>query len=765
MKFSKTSHQLLVEASKIIKEKGFIEEYLNISGLLFAISRGEQNNLETFKEYIIEAASKESDVIVEEEDIEDSIKEVMQMEDDYPGLRDLKISIKSLLTGTKTEVFQYKDKKEISEDKKDESDTKNDENVENLKESSKMNCKKTVAIPIAFVKDETNPNKTNMEINLEQISDIALAIEQSKVEAKAKKVKDDATKKKQKEEEIKTIEKIKYHYYDTDGTEHEIILSANMEKVWTNFIIFEEDYGINIIEPTHIISALFYKEIDQVKEFFVDLEVSYYKAKKYFDIDVIKSLESIPKDLEGFLSIMNHEVNINKPCEILKRDKETDTLINILMKKNKRNAVIIGEAGVGKTALIERLAYLIESKNCPEVFYGLKVVLLDVNALIAGTSFRGDAEKRIESLIRFLKKNQDVILFIDEVHTILGAGSCYEGEMDLANALKPILARGDTRVIGATTEAEYDKYFSKDAALQRRFEKVEVEEPSAEDVFEMVKNKIKVLSDYHDVKISKTMVDHTILIANCFAFNKKNPDKTLDLIDRAMVVAKRNGSKTVKKEHVRKNFAIFDELWDNMPIEEKTRIAYHETGHYVTCKYSGRLIQEILIAVSILPAEEYLGVTVFETSKKQVPHTSRQYFIDVIAMNLAGRVAEEFLKEDEYTSGASQDLKVATEIARTVIAEYGMGEKIGVNRIYSNSCNQPMFSDKIIEEVNSEIDKLIEAGMIRAKEILTENKDIFMAIQKALLKKHILSEKELDNICQRKIAARTKNKADDSIDV
>lgn len=742
MKFSKASHQLILDAITETNGKGFIDNYINVPGLLLAIVRSNDRNLSTFAEYLETQAVLEEGEELEEGEIEDIIDAIFFLEIDYPGINNLKIVAKSKDGEESKEILSSdEENKSVEEKSKEEKDDK-----EKVPEEGFF-------FPISLVKDETNPTETKIKIDKEQLILMAAAYEKGKTISKEKKLGDEAKKKIQ---EKKVIEKISFYYRDTDDKEHKVYVNESMLKVFNSFMDFEEEYNIKEIEPGHFLAALFYKELEELKEFFSNMGYNYHKAKKFFDVESINSLGDIPKDMEGFLSIINKEIDITKPCEILKRDKETDTLINILLKKNKRNAVIIGEPGVGKTALIEKLAYLIESEDCPDSFKGLKVVLLDVNALIAGTSYRGDAEKRIEGLVKFLKKDKDVILFIDEVHTILGAGSCYEGEMDLANALKPILARGDTRVIGATTEEEYDKYFSKDAALQRRFEKVIVEEPASEDVYEMIQNKIKVLSAYHGVRITRDMVEQSILIASCFAFNKKNPDKTLDLIDRAMVVAKRSKNKVVKKEHVRKNFAIFDELWSNMLEENKIRTAYHETGHYIVCKYSGRLIEYILKAVSILPAEEYLGVTVFEISKKFTPHCSRQYFVDLIAMDLAGRVAEEFISEGDYTSGASEDLKSATKIARNVIVDYGMGKKIGVNRIYSNSCDKPMFSEKVIEDVNSEIDELIEEGKARAKEILTENKDIFMAIQKALLKKHILSEQELDEICKKKIAARVK---------
>ena len=141
--------------------------------------------------------------------------------------------------------------------------------------------------------------------------------------------------------------------------------------------------------------------------------------------------------------------------------------------------------------------------NCPKKFKDCKIISLDVNGIVAGTKYRGMAEERIQQLINFLERNPNVILFVDEIHLLLGAGACVEGEVDLANALKPILARGDTRVIGATTVTEYKKYFSKDGALKRRFEEIYVKEPKTTEVYEMIKNQIKLLESAHGTKISK----------------------------------------------------------------------------------------------------------------------------------------------------------------------------------------------------------------------------------------------------------------------
>ena len=155
-----------------------------------------------------------------------------------------------------------------------------------------------------------------------------------------------------------------------------------------------------------------------------------------------------------------------------------------------------------------------------------------------------------------MEQNPDCILFIDEIHTILGAGACRDGDLDLANALKPILARGETRVIGATTSEEYEKYFSKDGALKRRFEKIIVKEPHSDEVYDMIKNQISRLEEFHNTVMPKELIDFTILNASCFNYETKNPDRTLDLIDKSMATAELANRHFVSREDILSNFAI-----------------------------------------------------------------------------------------------------------------------------------------------------------------------------------------------------------------
>ena len=570
---------------------------------------------------------------------------------------------------------------------------------------------------------------------------------------KSDKTKDQSSKKKKSEKDLPKISTV-YTFKNSEKVQISVPVDEEVSKVFEKLLEIIGKFNITEIEPLHITSAMFMTDNKDFKQFFRDIDANYDEAKKHFHPDRILVCGVIPFQLAGFLSTMNDKVDGKSPCEILCRDKETEAIWNICLKKNKRNTVIVGEPGVGKSALIEKLTHDINSGKCPEKFKKYKVIVLDVNALIAGTSYRGDAEERIKDLINFLETHHDVILFIDEVHTILGAGSCFEGEMDLANALKPILARGDTIVIGATTEEEYEKYFQRDGALSRRFEKVEVKEPLAEKVYPMIKNKLLSLTKYHGVTISREMVDYSILVASCFAFEKRNPDKTLDLIDRAMVSAVRSGKDHVDKDCVLNNFGIYFEMWDLMSEETKKEVAYHEAGHYIVGKASGRLIRNNWLAVSIMPAEHYLGVTVYEDDDRKVPFCNTDYYIDSIAFCLGGRVAENMFRKD-FTSGASADLEQATKEAFHLVSKLGMGNDSIENRVYLNTENYPMFSEKAVNIINDEVNKVVKKSFERATKILEVNTDILEAIVAALVENRIMSETELDAIWQNVVASRT----------
>lgn len=217
---------------------------------------------------------------------------------------------------------------------------------------------------------------------------------------------------------------------------------------------------------------------------------------------------------------------------VIGRDEEITRMMQILIRKTKNNPILLGEPGVGKTAIVEGLAQLIVKKQVPTSLANKKVVTLDMSALIAGSKYRGEFEDRLKAVIDEVKKAGNIILFIDEIHTIVGAGAS-EGSMDAANILKPALARGELHTVGATTLKEYRKYFEKDAALQRRFQPVNVKEPSVNEALQILRGIKDRLEVHHSVRIADSALVAAAKLSDRYISGRFLPDKAIDLIDEA----------------------------------------------------------------------------------------------------------------------------------------------------------------------------------------------------------------------------------------
>lgn len=242
------------------------------------------------------------------------------------------------------------------------------------------------------------------------------------------------------------------------------------------------------------------------------------------------------KETESMLSQFGRDLTKlakdGKIDPVIGRQKEIERVIQILSRRTKNNPCLIGEPGVGKTAIAEGLALKIVSGEVPELLKDKKIYSLDLTGMVAGTKYRGDFEERIKKVIDEVKNAKDVILFIDEVHTLIGAGSA-EGAADAANILKPSLARGELQIIGATTIEEYRKHIEKDAALERRFQPVMVDEPSQEEAIEILKGIKDKYEAHHKVKITDEAIESAVKLSTRYIGDRYLPDKAIDLIDEA----------------------------------------------------------------------------------------------------------------------------------------------------------------------------------------------------------------------------------------
>ncbi len=239
------------------------------------------------------------------------------------------------------------------------------------------------------------------------------------------------------------------------------------------------------------------------------------------------------KELLKFGVNLNKQAEIGKLDPVIGRKKEIDRVIQILSRRTKNNPVLIGEPGVGKSAVVEGLAQAIVKGNVPEILADKIVFSLDLAGMLAGTRYRGDFEERLKKAIDIIKQNGNIVLFIDEIHTIVGAGSTGEGNMDAANILKPMLSRGELQTIGATTLDEYRKHIEKDPALERRFQPIIVDAPSPEEAVEILKGLRDKYESHHGVSIPDDAILSAVTLSDRYITDRFLPDKAIDLIDEA----------------------------------------------------------------------------------------------------------------------------------------------------------------------------------------------------------------------------------------
>ena len=269
-----------------------------------------------------------------------------------------------------------------------------------------------------------------------------------------------------------------------------------------------------------------------------------------------KGMQKGEEALEAFCVNLNRKAEEGRIDPLIGRQKEIERTIQILCRRNKNNPLYVGDSGVGKTAIAEGLAKRIVDKEVPEVLSGATIYSLDMGALLAGTRYRGDFEERLKSVMTELENTEGSILFIDEIHTIIGAGATSGGSMDASNILKPSLASGKLRCMGSTTYKEYRSYFEKDRALARRFQKIDIYEPSVEDTVKILRGLKPYFEKFHMVRYTAEALRSAVELSARYINDRKLPDKALDVIDEVgasrMLVPKKKRRKTVTVRDVEK---------------------------------------------------------------------------------------------------------------------------------------------------------------------------------------------------------------------
>ena len=351
------------------------------------------------------------------------------------------------------------------------------------------------------------------------------------------------------------------------------------------------------------------------------------------------------KFLENYCISLTQKAADGKLDRIIGRDEEIQRTIQILNRRQKNNPCLIGEPGVGKTAIAEGLAQKIYQRDVPYKLLDKEVYLLDLTALVAGTQFRGQFESRMKGLIEEIKKLGNIILVIDEVHNIVGAGDA-EGSMNAANILKPALSRGEIQVIGATTLTEYRKYIEKDSALERRFQPVMVEEPSIDDSIRIIQGIAPYYEKYHFVSISPEMCRLAVTMSERYITDRFLPDKAIDLIDEACSDVNLHNKTLAREVEVKKELDALEKERENLMVEANDRDYKRQT----TLKNNEQRQTEIRRELNKLTAEHDSLMGNPATTEALAANEQRQSNFRRELENLAGE--REKLLSDE---GSSRD--------------------------------------------------------------------------------------------------------------
>jgi ATP-dependent Clp protease ATP-binding subunit ClpA len=279
------------------------------------------------------------------------------------------------------------------------------------------------------------------------------------------------------------------------------------------------------------------------------------EAKNNADPEQSTETEAAPASaLDSYTQNLNEQVLAGKIDPVIGREKELERVVQTLCRRRKNNPLLVGEAGVGKTAIAEGLARRIVEKNVPEVLEDAVIYSLDMGALMAGTKYRGDFEQRLKAVMKKLSEQKNAVLFIDEIHTLIGAGAASGGTLDASNLLKPALSNGSLKCIGATTYQEYRGIFEKDHALSRRFQKVDVEEPSVAETVEILKGLKSRFEEHHGVKFTTSALNTAAELSAKYINDRHLPDKAIDVIDEAgaaqRILPKSKQKKTIGEKEI-----------------------------------------------------------------------------------------------------------------------------------------------------------------------------------------------------------------------
>ena len=441
----------------------------------------------------------------------------------------------------------------------------------------------------------------------------------------AKKLKDyELTYDKFKEEIIKIIgvgsKKSEYYLY-----------TPLFKKIMQNAILDSKENNNGEVTIEHLFSAFLEEGEGIAIRILIGMGIDVEDMYDEFSSSLIKKHNKRNKKLllEELGTNITYKAKNNELDPVIDREKEVKRLIEVLCRRTKNNPILIGKAGVGKTAIVEELARLIVKEEVPNNIIGKKIISLDMASAVSGTKYRGEFEERMKKILKELEDNEDIILFIDEIHTLVGAGGA-EGAIDASNILKPALARGKIRCIGATTYDEYKKFIEKDSALERRFQKIVIEEPTVEQTKNILLKIKPIYERYHHVKIDNKIIDKIITLSEKYIYDRNRPDKCIDILDEVcskVSIKEDKNTKNIKelkntlnKINKEKNSLIIENNIDKAYLyrKEETNIINKLNELQLNYKYKNKEVTEEDIANVINIKTKIPIYEILEDSQKTI---------------------------------------------------------------------------------------------------------------------------------------------------
>lgn len=514
-----------------------------------------------------------------------------------------------------------------------------------------------------------------------------------------------------------------------------ILYTPLLKRILENSIIeAREDNNKNVTPEILVISILDSEEgvaNSILKSLKINMDKLYYdiKSKKYNKST--RKKKSLLDELATDLTKLAKEGRLDP---VIGRDKEISRTIEILLRRKKNNPILIGPAGVGKTAIVEEIANLIAKGKCPNFLKHKRIISLNIFSLVSGTKYRGEFEEKLKNVIRELEENDDIILFIDEIHTMVGAGGA-EGAIDASNILKPSLARGTIKIIGATTLDEYKKFIEPDSALSRRFQNVMVNEPNKEDVVKILMEIRPLYEKYHNIIMPKKLINELVNLTDKYLSNRYEPDRSIDILDEVCAKVsitenylekrlKRLNEKlnTIKKEKIKaienNNFKLayslknkensIDNIISNLKVNKKI-VTKENILDVIKLKSNINLINidgnrkefyknlEDKLNSLVIGQNNNIKTLIESLKKKEVIKKNKCYSVFIYGKEYTGKtlLAKEFLKE-------LVNEKSIINIDLSLYKEYHMISKlIGTTAGYLGYDNKNNIFEKIRTNPNS----------------------------------------------------------------